>query len=281
MKNQIKHVIRRLMRSPMFTVVTLVTIGVGIGANSAIFSVVNAILLKPLPYPGAEQLISVAQTAPGIGMEDLTLSPSDYFTFRDENRSFEQFGLWQGDSVSVTGLSMPEQVQALLVTEGTLNALGVQPMLGRWFTAKDDAPGSPETVILSYDYWQRKFGGDASAIGRQIRLDGKTKEIVGVMPQSFRFMDMKPELIQPYQFDRNKTTLGNFSYSGIARLKPGVSLAQASADVARMVPLVNTRFQPPPGFSAKLFEDAKIAPKLHPLKQDVVGSLGKLLWVLM
>src|SRR5271155_1400854 len=192
MKNQIKHVIRRLMRSPMFTVVTLVTIGVGIGANSAIFSVVNAILLKPLPYPGAEQLISVGQTAPGIGMDDLTLSPSDYFTFRDENRSFEQFGLWQGDSVSVTGLSTPEQVQALLVTEGTLNALGVQPMLGRWFTAKDDAPGTPETVILSYGYWQRKFGGDASAIGRQIRLDGKSKEIVGIMPQSFRFMDMKP-----------------------------------------------------------------------------------------
>ncbi len=130
----------------------------------------------------------------------------------------------------------PEQVQALLVTEGTLNALGVQPILGRWFTPKDDAPGSPEPVILVYGYWQRRFGGDRSVIGRQIRLDGTPKEIIGVMPQSFRFLDMKPELIQPFRFNRAKTTLGNFSYQGIARLKPGVSLAQANTRAALASP---------------------------------------------
>jgi putative ABC transport system permease protein len=279
--NQLKHVIRRLARSPMFAVVTLVTIGIGVGANSAIFSVIHGVLLKPLRYPDAERLVDVSQSAPAIGFTNCPLSPSDYFTFHDDNRTFQQFGMWTGDTVSVTGLGAPEQVQALLVTEGTLNALGVQPILGRWFTPKDDAPGSPEPVILAYGYWQRRFGGDRLAIGKQIRLDGAPKEIIGVMPQSFRFLDMKPELIQPFRFDRAKTTLGNFSYRGIARLKPGVSLAQANTDVGRMIPLVNTRFPAPPGFSPKIFEDVKISPKVQPLKQSVVGDLGKVLWVLM
>jgi putative ABC transport system permease protein len=279
--NQLKHVLRRLMRSPMFTVVTLVTIAIGVGANSAIFSVINGVLLKPLPYPNPERLVSVWQSAPGIGITDLNASPSDYFTFREENRTFQHYGLWTGDSVSVTGLAAPEQVQALDVTSGTLEALGVQPVLGRWFTLKDETHGSPETVILAHGYWQRRFGGDASAIGRRIVVDGKAREIIGVMPQTFRFLDEKPDLIFPFQFDRAKVFLGNFSYQAIARLKPGVTLAQANADVARMIPMVNTKFPPPPGFSAKLFEDARIQASVRPLKQDVIGDLGKVLWVLM
>ena len=281
LKNQLKHVLRRLMRAPMFTAVTLITIAVGIGANSAIFSVINGVLLKPLPYSDPERLAGVWQSAPGLGIQDMNLSPSDYFTFRDENRTFQQFGLWNGDSVSVTGLAAPEQVQGLLVTEGTLNALGKPPLLGRWFTPNDDRPGSPETVILSYGYWQRRFGGQASVLGRQIRLDGQLKEIIGVMPQGFEFLDFKPDLIQPFRFDRSKTTLGNFSFQGIARLKPGVTLAQANADVARMIRLVNTRFPAPPGFSPKIFEDVKILANVRPLKRDVVGNLDKVLWVLM
>jgi putative ABC transport system permease protein len=279
--NQLKHILRRLMRSPMFTVVTLVTIAIGVGANSAIFSVINGILLKPLPYPDPESLVSVWQTAPGIGIKDLNASPSDYFTFREENHTFHRFGIWTGDSISVTGLAVPEQVQALDVTSGTLEALGVQPALGRWFTLKDESKGSPETVILTHGYWQRKFGSDASVIGRRIVADGKAREIIGVMPPAFRFLDEKPDLILPFQFERAKVFLGNFSYQAIARLKPGVTLAQANADVARMIPLVNTKFPPPPGFSAKLFEDARIQPSVRPLKQDVIGDLGKVLWVLM
>jgi putative ABC transport system permease protein len=279
--NQLKPVIRRLARSPMFTVVTLLTIALAVGANSAIFSVINGILLKPLPYPDPGTLVSVWQTAPGININDLNLSPSDYFTFREENRTFQQFGMWSGGRVSVTGIGPPEQVQRLLVTEGTLNALGIQPTLGRWFSAKDDSPGSPETAILTYGYWQRRFGGARSAIGQRILVDGEPKEIIGVMPQSFRFLDDKPDLIFPFQYDRSKVFLGNFSYQGIARLKPGVTLPQANADVARMIPMVNTKFPPPAGFSAKLFEEARIQANVRPLKQDVIGDLGKVLWVLM
>ena len=281
MINQVKHVFRRLLRSPIFTAVTLATVAIGIGANSAIFSVVNGVLLKPLPYTDAERLVGVWQSAPGIGINELQLSFSDYFTFRDENRSFQEFGLWNNNSVSITGLGAPEQIQSLDVTVGILPALGVQPALGHWFTAKDDSPGSPATAILTYGYWMRKFGGEASVIGRRIVVDSEAKEIIGVMPQSFRFLDYKLDLIVPFQSDRGKATLGNFSYQGIARLKPGVSLAQANQDLARMIPIVNTKFPPPPGFSVKLFEDLKMLPDVHPLKHDVIGDLGKVLWVLM
>jgi predicted permease len=265
----------------MFTVVTLITIGIGVGANTAIFSVINGVLLKPLPYPDPERLVGVWQSAPGFGIENLNASPSDYFTFREENRSFQNIGLWNGGSRTVTGLDAPEQVQVLTVTDGTLNALGVQPFLGRWFTAKDDSPGTPQTAILTYGYWQRRFGGNASAIGRQIRVDGDLSQIVGVMSQSFRFLDYEADLIFPFQFDRAKTNLGNFSYQALARLKPGVTLAQANADLARMIPMVNAKFPPPPGFSAKLFESARISPNVRALKQDVIGDLGRVLWVLM
>ncbi|MGA2601709.1 MAG: ABC transporter permease [Bryobacteraceae bacterium] len=279
--NLLRHVIRRLMRSPLFTIVTLITIGIGVGANTAIFSVVNGIVLKPLPYADPARLVSVWQTAPGINIKDLNASPSDYFTFKEENHTFQQFGLYNSDSVSITGLAAPERAQSFEVTEGTLNAFGVQPALGRWFTTQDDTPGTPETAILSYGYWQRKFGGDPAAIGREIRVDGSPKTIIGVMPQSFRFLDEQPDLILPLRFERGKTFLGNFSYRAIARLKSGVTLAQANADVARMIPIVNTKFAPPSGFSVKLFDDARIQPSVRPLKQDVVGDLGKVLWVLM
>src|SRR5664279_1111880 len=115
------------MRSPMFTVVTLLTIAIGVGANSAVFSVVNGVLLKPLPYPDPGALISTWQTAPRLDLKNLSASPSDYFTFREENRTFQQFGLWTGGTVAVTGQAAPEMVRCMYVTEGTLNAMGVQP----------------------------------------------------------------------------------------------------------------------------------------------------------
>jgi len=278
---QIRHVLRGLGRTPFFTIVTVLTIGLGIGANTAIFSVINGILLKPLPYPHPEELVSVMQTAPAIGLVDCELAPSDFFTFREEGQTFQQFGIWSGDSSSITGSGAPEQVRSLDVTQGVLDALAIQPVVGRWFNAKDTSPSGPQTVMLAYGFWQRRFGGDSAALGRNLIVDGEPREIIGVMPKGFQFLDEKPELILPYRFDRAKVTLGNFSYRGIARLKPGISMAQASADVGRMIPMVLTRFQPPPGFSAKLFEEARIQPNLRPLKQDVVGSLGKVLWVLM
>jgi len=280
--SQLRQVLRRLGRAPMFTVITLITLAAGVGANTVVFSVLEGVLLKPLPYPHSEELVGVWHAAPGINITDLNMSPSNYFIYREQGRAFQDIGMYQGDSVSVTGVGEPEQVPALRVSDATLPLLGVQPILGRHFRREDDLPGAPETVLLTYGYWRGKFGGDSSAVGRMLVVDGKGRQIIGVLPKGFHFLDqVDPALITPFQFDRNKTHLGNFSYEALARLKPGMTLQQANADVARMLPIVMNTFPAPPGFSLKLFEDARIAPNVRPLKQDVVGDVGSVLWVLM
>jgi predicted permease len=280
--DELRQTLRSLRHAPVFTAMTLVTLAAGVGANTAIFSVLEGILLKPLPYPHAEQLVTVAHTAPGLNAADLPASPSTYFIYREQSRTFQDIGLYTGDSVNVTGIAEPEHVQALLVTDGTLPILGIRPMLGRWFTRADDLPHSPDTVMLTYAYWQRKFGADRSVVGRKLMVDGKPREVIGVMPRTFNFLDQDvPPLILPFQFDRSKTFLGNFSYQGVARLKPNATVATANADIARMLPVVDRSFPAPLGFSLKLFQQARIGPNVRPLKQDVVGDIGDLLWVLM
>jgi predicted permease len=281
LKNQLKQVLRRLSRAPMFTAITLVTLAVGIGANTAIFSVVDGVLLKPLPYPHPEELVALWLTAPGLNIKDLNPSPSDYLIYREQNRTFQDIGLYMGNSVNVTGLAQPEHVAGLDVSDGLLPILGVTPMLGRSFTRADDLPGSPETVMLTSSYWTRKFGGDRSVIGKTISVDGDLRQIIGVLPQEFRFGGPDLALVLPLQFDRAKTFLGRYSFDSVVRLKPGVTLEQANADVARMVPIVERSFPPPPGYSLKMFQEARVGPNLRTLKQDVVGDVGKVLWVLM
>ena len=279
---QLRQVLRRLRLAPMFTVITLVTLAAGIGANVLVFSVVEGVLLKPLPYPEANRLVGVWHAAPGIQINELNMAPSNYFVYREQNQTFQDVGLYQGDSVSVTGIGEPEQVDSLRFSDGVLPLLGVQPVFGRLFSREDDLPNNPKTVMLTYGYWTRKFGGDRSVVGRTLLVDGESRVIIGVLPRSFRFLDWQdPALVTPFQFERGKTFLGNFSYEGLARLKPGVTIAQANADVARMLPIVMNSFPAPPGFSLKLFEDAHIAPNVRPLKQDVVGDMGSVLWIVM
>src|SRR5690349_13192081 len=279
--DQLRPVFRRMAQAPAFTAITLITLAIGIGANSAIFSVVRGILLKPLPYAQAEQLVGVWEDAPGLGWKDVNASPATYFTFREESRTFEDIGLWRGDSVSVTGLAEPEQVDGLDVTDGTLTILGVRPILGRSFTRKDDSPGSPATLMLTYGYWQRRFGGNRSVIGRRIVVDGQAREVIGVLPQRFRFMNSKAVLVVPLRLKRSEVFIGNFSFQAIAKLKPGVTIAQANADVARMLPLMIRKFPPAPGMSLEMLKSARLGPNVRPLIQDVVGDVGTVLWVLM
>ncbi len=278
---QPRRVIRRLFRSPMFTGLTLLTLAIGIGANTSIFSVLNSVLLKPLPYPDAERLVGVWQAAPGIGIAELNASPATYFTYREESRTFQDIGLWTRGAVSATGIAEPEEIDSLGVTDGTLPVLGVQPILGRWFNRQDDTPGTPETVMLAYGYWQHRFGGTRDVIGRQILLDGRAREIIGVMPRDFRFMNFQPAVVLPLRFERSKVFVGNFSYQAVARLKPGVTLARANADVARMLPMLKYKFPPAPGMSPKMLDEVRLSPLVRPLKSDVVGDIGKLIWVLM
>jgi predicted permease len=278
----LKQAFRRLVHAPLFTLITLITLAAGVGGNTVVFSVLEGVLLKPLPYPNPNELIGVWHTAPGINITDLNMAPSNYFIYREQNHTFQDLGVYQRDAASITGIAEPERLDALDVSDGIIPLLGIPPMLGRSFTLQDDSPGGPDTVMLTYGFWKKKFAGSNSVIGQSITLDGKSREIIGVLPQRFHFLDGNdPAVILPFKWDRSKTNLGNFSYEGIARLKPGVTMEQASADIARMLPIVSRAFPAPPGFSAKIFEDARIGPNLRPLKTDVIGDVGSTLWVLM
>jgi predicted permease len=277
----LRHTLRSLLRRPTFTLAAALTLALGLGANTAIFSVLNGVLLKPLPYPDAERLISMNHTAPGVNVVDLGSSPYLYFTEREKNETLEAVGLWGTDASSVTGVAEPEQVQQLGVTQEILPMLGAQPSLGRSFNKQDTSPGAPPTLILTYGYWQRRFAGDPSVIGKTLTVDGEAREIIGVMPSSFRFLDKQVELIHPFQLDRSRISVDNYLWNSIARMKPGVTLEQASADVARMIPIAIDAFPLPPGTTRQEVLSSRIGPNLRPLKQEVVGDVGKILWVLM
>src|SRR5262249_15709742 len=276
-----RYALRTTRFHPMFALVAILTVGIGIGANTAIFSVVNGVLLTPLPYPEPDRLVGIHHTALGIP-GDLICSPALYFTYREESRTFQDIGLWSTGTASVTGNGEPEQVRSLFVTYGTLQALAIQPMLGRLFSQADDMPASPESqAILTYGYWQQKFGGDRSVIGRTMTIDSRQRQIISVMPREFRFLNAEPELILTLRFDRNRAFLGNFSYQGIARLKPGATLAQANADADRMLAIWVKAWPPPLGSNRQVFEDQKTKAALRSLKEDVVGNTGNTLWLLM
>jgi predicted permease len=278
----LRHALSRLRRDPAFTAAVVLTLALGIGANAAIFGVIDSILLRPLPYPHAEALVGVWQTAPGIPAlpPNLACSPSMYFTYSEENRTFQHFGLWYLNGASVTGIAEPEMPRALIVTHGVLDALGVPPLLGRWFSQTDDTPGSPETVILTYGYWQRRLAGDRTIVGRTLTVNGKPHIVIGVMPEHFQFQ-RDPELILPRMLERNRLYLGEFSSNGIARLRPGVTLEQANADQARMLGLWLNAWPAPPGLDISLFRNARLSPRIQPLSQEIVGDIGATLWVVM
>ncbi len=282
----IRYALRMLAKAPGFTTVAILTLAIGIGANTAVFSVVNSVLLKPLNYPQPEQLVSLHQLAPGAaGLADfesgLHLSPSMYFTYAEQNRSFQSVGVWDTGTANVTGLSEPEQVRTLEVSDGVLQTLGVPPLAGRWFSRTDQIPRGAETVMLSYGYWQRRFGGDRSAIGRNLMVDSRPREIVGVMPQGFRFVDTDFDVMVPLAFDRGKLILAGFGYNAIARLKPNVTIAEANADIARMLPIWMDSWTNGPGSNPHIYETWRITPAIRPLKQEVIGNVSDVLWVVM
>ena len=282
----LKFALRRLRKSPGFGITVLLTLAIGIGANTAVFTVVNSILLKPLPYPQPEQLVAVWLHAPGAAgltnfAEGLRLSPSMYLTFAEHNRTLQSIGVWISGTANVTRIANPEEVHTTFISDGVLQTLNVPPAAGRWILTADQAPHSREVVMLSYGYWQRRFGGDRSVIGRNIEVDSMTREIVGVMPRGFEVVNQDFDLLIPLAFDPRHQILAGFGYNGIARLKPGVTIGEADADIGRMLNIWMDSWTNGDGGDPHFYKTWRISGAIRPMKQEIIGNVGNVLWVVM
>ncbi|MFZ0962004.1 MAG: ABC transporter permease [Terriglobia bacterium] len=275
--------LRMLRKSPGFTAVAVLTLALGIGANTAVFSVVNSVLLKPLPYPDSDRLVSLWLNAPGAAglanfQKGLPLSPSMYYTFSENNRTFQGLGVWVKWKANVTGLARPEEVNIVFVSDGVLQTFGVPPLKGRELTAADQVPNGPQNIVLSYGYWQRSFGGDPSVIGRGIVLNSQASTVVGVMPRGFRIVDQDFDILVPVALERGKLLLAGFGFQGVGRLQPGVTIPVANADIARTIPIWLNSYGGP-GSGPNGFIKWRITPDFHSLKQEVTGNVNSVLWV--
>ena len=282
----LRYGLRVLNRQRMFATVAVLTLAIGIGATTAVFSVVNGVLLRPLAYPEPERLVALRLLAPGApGIADVSgdfrLSASMFVTFAEQNHAFQHVGIWYASTATVTGTGEPEEVRGMNLSHGTLQALGVTPVVGRWLSQADQEPGGPARVMLAHGYWQRRFGGDRSVVGRGIIVEGQTREIVGVMPAGFRVLDADADLLLPLRFERNKLILPGFGFQGIARLKPGVTLQDADADIGRMVPIWMNSWPAAKGVNPRVYELFRITPALRSLHAEVVGNVGDVLWIVM
>jgi putative ABC transport system permease protein len=264
----LRYAVRTFWKQPGFAAAAVLTLALGIGATTAIFSVVYGVLLKPLPFDEPDRLVSVRQFAPhGAGTNQ---GRATFLTYRENRRVFQGIGAWDGAEVSVTQSGAPERVEALLVSAATLPLLRVQPALGRFFSVEDEAPGSPLRVVLTHGYWQRRFGGAGNVVGRQLVIDGTPGEVVGVLPSSFTFLRTRPDVVLPMELDVSAPRWISFGFQALARLKPDTTLAQANTDVARMISLL------PP-----IFARLELQPNVRPLADDVIGDIGEILWILL
>jgi len=293
--HDLRYAARALAKHRSFAATAILILALGIGATTAIFSVVYSVLIKPLPYPNAHELVRIRHAAPGIDLADIQASSNMYLTYRQESQTFASVGLWQPLDATLTVAGEPQRVRALFVSDGTLQALGVQPARGRGFTGADHgtAAEGPAPIILSHAFWQRGFGGDEAALGREIQTDapsgtgtlpwGPSSQVVGIMPSDFRFLDVTPppDVIIPVRLDPTRQAHSVFRWEMLARLKPGVSLAEARADLDRMRPIHRDAWPPFPGTTMESFDNMRISALARPLQSDLVGGVASLLWVLM
>ena len=276
---------RMLMKNPRFTAAAVLSLAIGIGANTAIFSVTNALLLRPLPYKEAERLVILWNRSPGLNVEQDWFSPGQYLDVKAENQVFENVAATIDSSFNLTGQGVAERVEGARVSSSLFAVLGSQAMLGRVFTADEDEQGKPTTAILSYAFWQRHFAGDPNVIGKTLSLNGNSVDIVGVMPRDFtlnkevmptvnKISNAEILLSLPMGWGK-RTTRTNEDYNIFGRMKSGVTLAQAQADVDRIVSGMKQQYPenypPSSGFMISVV----------PLLQQVVGDVRRPLLILL
>ncbi len=277
--------VRMLMKNPRFTVVAVLSLAIGIGANTAIFSVTNALLLRPLPYKDAERLVILWNRSPGLNVEQDWFSPGHYLDIKADNQVFENVAATIDSSFNLTGQGNPERVEGARVSSSLFAVLGTQPMMGRAFTADEDEAGKPTTAILSHAFWQRHFAGDPNVVGKTLSLNGNTVEIVGVMPKDFMLnKEVMPtvnkisnaEMLLSLPMGWGKRTVRtNEDYNVFGRLKNGVTVAQAQTDIDRLVSRMKEQYPdnypPSSGFMINVV----------PLLQQVVGEVRRPLLILL
>ena len=268
----VRHAARMLRMQPGFAAAAVLTLALGIGATTAVFTVVNGVLIRPLPYPDADALVRIVHSIGGT--DQPYFSDAIYLAYVDNTQAFQHLGAWSpGETATVTGQGDPEEVRTLTASRGVLTTLGVRPEIGRGFSTADDAPRAPDTVMLAGGYWHRRFGGDPGVLDRALTINGRPHQVIGVMPAHFRFGG-EFEILLPLRIDRG-APIPSFRLLGVARLKPGVTLAQANADVVRVL---HVWFE---SAGVKPEVRPRWAPALQPLERDVVGDVGRTLWVLM
>jgi len=270
--------LRSLLKQPRFTIVAALTLALGIGAVTAIFSVVNGVLLKPLPYPNGDRLVNVWSHAPKLGYDQFGLSPDIFFVFERDNQVFERMTLFQRRRSNLTDQGAPEVVEAIVTTHTYFDTIGARIAPGRDFTAKDDSPEGARVVVISHRAWRERFASAPNVVGRTVRLDGNPTEIIGVAPASIDVSE-SPDFFLPSQFNRADPPAGNFAWNSMARLKPGVRPEDAATHLAPIVQKLLKTINSPT-YRAFL-TDGQYTPMVHLVKEDLVGDLERPLWILL
>ena len=280
----VRHAWRSLLRTPVFTITAALTLVIGIGASVAIFAVVNGVLLKPLPYGNPDRLVGAWHDLPPINMTHAQQTAGTYFTYQRLAHTIEGIGVYQEGSVNVSdpgGTAEPQHMDNAWISATLIPVLQVPPLLGRNFTADEDRVKGPDVVIISESMWRNRFGASPDVIGKNLEVNGLTREIVGVMPQRFRFPAANTQLWLTLGLDPADPFPGGFNYNSVARLKPGVSAADAQRDFTAVLPRMVELFPTfAPGVSTQmLMEQAKPKPVLVPMREDVTGGIARTLWM--
>ena len=229
--NDIRYAVRNLLKRPAFTIVAAITLALGIGANTAIFSSVYALLLKPLPFPELERVVAVWDSYPSKGVLRNEIAMANYLDWKAQNQSFEHLAIYSWWSTNLTGIDSPERIQGMAVTANFLDALGVKPIMGRNFSAEENEQGNDNVAILTYGLWQRRFGGDPNIVGKTITLSSNVCTIIGVLPEKFAY-PANAEVYSPIPITQQSAANRQFhTYYAVGRLKPGVSIQSAQADL--------------------------------------------------
>jgi len=275
-RQDLRSALRNLWRAPAFSLITVVTLALGIGANTAIFSVVNAVILRPLGYPKPEQLMYLTSRFPNQGFDQFWVSPPEFFEFREINQSFSHVGAYTTGQVNLMAGDRPLRVRSAGVTEDLLFALGIQPQQGRLFAVGETNLNGPAVVILSHELWQSAFGG-RSLVGETIEVNGVKGEVVGIMPPGADVMDNRTEIWVPLRLNpANRQNRGNHFLYLIGRLKDGVAIEQAQTELTALIANWGERV----GVKQHVFTPKGHALQMEPVQEEIVGSARRAIWVL-